>query len=98
MLGAADGLVLPGVGAFPAAMRNLRELGLERRCASAAPRGTPLLGICLGMQLLFERSEELEPTAGLGLIAGRGHAAATRAGCGSRTSAGTRCASSARRR
>jgi glutamine amidotransferase len=66
----ADGLVIPGVGAFPSAMRNLRELSLiEPLCARAA-EGTPVLGICLGMQLLFHRSIELEPTQGLGLLAG----------------------------
>jgi imidazole glycerol-phosphate synthase subunit HisH len=66
----ADGLVLPGVGAFPLAMRNLNELGLAELIRERVGHGTPLLGICLGMQLLFERSEELEPTDGLGLIAG----------------------------
>jgi imidazole glycerol-phosphate synthase subunit HisH len=67
----ADGLVVPGVGAFPLAMRNLRELGLVELLRERAARGTPLLGICLGMQLLFERSEELGETDGLGVIAGR---------------------------
>jgi imidazole glycerol-phosphate synthase subunit HisH len=66
----ADGLVVPGVGAFPRAMHNLAELGLIDLLRQRAAAGTPLLGICLGMQLLFERSEELEPTAGLGLIGG----------------------------
>ena len=65
-----DGLVLPGVGAFPKAMRNLRELGLVELIQSRVEQGTPLLGICLGMQLLFEHSDELAPTHGLGLIAG----------------------------
>jgi glutamine amidotransferase len=69
-LAAADGLVVPGVGAFPLAMRNLNELGLSKLLLAAARLGTPLLGVCLGMQLLFERSEELEDTPGLGLIAG----------------------------
>ena len=69
-LRAADGLVLPGVGAFPLAMHNLRELGLAELIRERAGHGTPLLGICLGMQLLFDGSEELEPTAGLGLLAG----------------------------
>jgi glutamine amidotransferase len=69
-LGGCDGLVLPGVGAFPLAMRNLRELGLAQLIAERVTAGVPLLGICLGMQLLFERSEELEPTDGLGLIGG----------------------------
>ena len=60
--------MLPGVGAFPAGDANLRALGLVERRARAPPR--PLLGVCLGMQLLFERSEEIEPTDGLGLIPG----------------------------
>ena len=62
--------MVPGVGAFPLAMRNLRELGLTALIREQAAGATPILGICLGMQLLFERSEELEPTAGLGLIRG----------------------------
>ena len=65
-----DGLVLPGVGAFPLAMRNLHKLGLVEPIREWVGDGTPLLGICLGMQLLFDRSEELEPTDGLGLIPG----------------------------
>jgi glutamine amidotransferase len=69
-LGGCDGLVLPGVGAFPLAMRNLRELGLIEPIREWVGGGTPLLGICLGMQLLFDRSEELEPTDGLGLLPG----------------------------
>lgn len=66
----ADGLVVPGVGAFPLAMANLDQLGLGRLICSRAADGTPILGICLGMQLLFEHSEELKPTSGLGLIPG----------------------------
>ncbi len=69
-LRAADGLVLPGVGAFPQAMRNLNELGLQDLILECVDRGTPLLGICLGMQLLFDSSEELGGAAGLGLIPG----------------------------
>jgi glutamine amidotransferase len=67
---AADGVVVPGVGAFPRAMRNLRELGLDELIVERAAAGVPVLGICLGMQLLFERSVELEPTDGLGLLRG----------------------------
>jgi glutamine amidotransferase len=67
---AADGLVLPGVGAFPLAMRRLQSLGLDELIRTCTARGTPLLGICLGMQLLFDSSEELEVTAGLGLLRG----------------------------
>jgi imidazole glycerol-phosphate synthase subunit HisH len=65
-----DGLVLPGVGAFPTAMRRLNELGLSDLLRAETEQGRPLLGICLGMQLLFERSEELEPADGLGLVPG----------------------------
>ena len=70
VLAGADGLVVPGVGAFPRAMANLLELGLADVISERAGTGTPVLGICLGMQVLFERSAEFEPTAGLGLIAG----------------------------
>ncbi len=69
-LDACDGLVLPGVGAFPLAMQRLRERGLDEHIRAGAVRGVPLLGICLGMQLLFERSEELEPSDGLGVLGG----------------------------
>ncbi|MGI8428965.1 MAG: imidazole glycerol phosphate synthase subunit HisH [Solirubrobacteraceae bacterium] len=68
---AVDGLVVPGVGAFPLAMRNLHELGLAAVLHDCVARGIPVLGICLGMQLLFEDSDELEPAQGLGLLAGR---------------------------
>lgn len=67
----ADGLLVPGVGAFPRAMQNINELGLGRLLHDAAAEGKPLLGICLGMQLLFESSSELTPTAGLGLLPGK---------------------------
>jgi len=66
----ADALVVPGVGAFPQGMHNLVELGLDERIRAAAAAGTPILGICLGMQLLFERSQEHGLTDGLGLLAG----------------------------
>jgi glutamine amidotransferase len=66
----ADALVVPGVGAFPLAMANLRELGLAELIRERAFQRTPILGICLGMQLLFERSVELGSTAGLGLLDG----------------------------
>jgi glutamine amidotransferase len=69
-LQAADGLVVPGVGAFPLAMSRLTELGLAELIRTRAAAGVPILGICLGMQLLFERSEELQPTAGLALLEG----------------------------
>lgn len=67
---AADGLVLPGVGAFKKAKAALEERQLVGPIQRAAEAGTPLLGICLGMQLLFDRSFEFGDTAGLGLIDG----------------------------
>jgi glutamine amidotransferase len=66
----ADALVVPGVGAFPLAMANLRDLGLDALIRERAADGTPVLGICLGLQLLFDRSLEIEATDGLGLIPG----------------------------
>jgi imidazole glycerol-phosphate synthase subunit HisH len=70
LIAEADGLVVPGVGAFAAAMSSLRAAGLDEAISDAAGRGVPVLGICLGMQLLFERSYELGITDGLGLIGG----------------------------
>jgi glutamine amidotransferase len=67
---AAGGLVLPGVGAFPRAMSNLRELGLDDLVRELVGAGTPMLGICLGMQLAFESSAELGGAEGLGLLSG----------------------------
>jgi imidazole glycerol-phosphate synthase subunit HisH len=67
---AADGLILPGVGAFPAAMRRVRELHLDALVAERLEAGVPVLGICLGMQLLFSSSAENEGAEGLGLLAG----------------------------
>ena len=69
-LRAADGLVVPGVGAFPEAMRRLAAAGLDELVAERATAATPVLGICLGMQLLFESSAELGGAAGLGLLPG----------------------------
>lgn len=67
---AADGIVLPGVGAFPRAMERIGELGIAEPIRAAAAAGVPVLGLCLGMQLLFERSSELGAAAGLGLLDG----------------------------
>ena len=67
---AADGVVLPGVGAFPKAMERIGELGLDRAIHAAAERGQPILGICLGLQLLFESSAEFGGAEGLGLLEG----------------------------
>ena len=67
---AADGVILPGVGAFPAAMRRVRELGLDALVSERLENGTPVLGICLGLQLLFSSSVENEGAEGLGLLAG----------------------------
>ena len=67
---AADFLVLPGVGAFGEAARRLEETGLGEAIRAAAGRGGRVLGICLGMQLLFESSEEGEGSRGLGLLTG----------------------------
>src|SRR5215472_812485 len=70
-LARADGVVLPGVGAFAPALRRLEQGGLGRRLVDLARRGTPLLGVCLGYQLLFDESEEDGRHAGLGLLSGR---------------------------
>jgi glutamine amidotransferase len=66
----ADAVVVPGVGAFPEAMRRLSAAGLDRVIEERAADGAPVLGICLGMQLLFESSAEHEGAAGLGLLPG----------------------------
>ena len=65
-----DGVILPGVGAFPEAMHRLHASGLVSIICEQAQK-KPLLGICLGMQMLFERSYEFEETQGLGLIPGQ---------------------------
>ncbi|EOH92984.1 imidazole glycerol phosphate synthase, glutamine amidotransferase subunit [Enterococcus haemoperoxidus ATCC BAA-382] len=67
---AADGLILPGVGAFSLAMTELKERGLVNVIKETAQKGTPILGVCLGMQLLLEGSMENGFTEGLGLIEG----------------------------
>jgi glutamine amidotransferase len=66
----ADGIVLPGVGAFGPALEKLTAAGLGRRIVELARRGTPILGVCLGYQLLFEESMEHGRHQGLGLLPG----------------------------
>ncbi len=66
-----DKLILPGVGAFADAMEHLQERGMDTAVKEFATSGKPLLGICLGMQLLFESSEEFGKSEGLGLIEGK---------------------------
>jgi glutamine amidotransferase len=68
---AADKVVLPGVGAFGDGVRGLRARGLDDAICEAAARGTPLLGICVGMQVLFDVGEERGQHRGLGLLPGR---------------------------
>jgi len=70
-LEAAQGVVLPGVGAFGDGMAQLRAAGFVPALEALAAAGKPLLGICLGMQLLFEESEEMGRFTGLGLLPGR---------------------------
>ena len=67
----AKALVLPGVGAFGACMKALSERGFDRLVVERVAEGTPLLGVCVGMQLLFEESEEFGRTLGLGLLSGK---------------------------
>ncbi|MBO8164360.1 MAG: imidazole glycerol phosphate synthase subunit HisH [Brevibacillus sp.] len=64
------GLILPGVGAFGDAMKNIRQAGLDQALKEYTENGGPLLGICLGMQLLFDHSEEHGSHQGLGLLPG----------------------------
>jgi imidazole glycerol-phosphate synthase subunit HisH len=66
----ADGVILPGVGAFPKAMARIRELGHDRLVGERIRRGAPVLGICLGLQLLFDFSSEGDGAEGLGLLPG----------------------------
>ncbi|HEX3608897.1 MAG TPA: imidazole glycerol phosphate synthase subunit HisH [Solirubrobacterales bacterium] len=66
----ADGLILPGVGAFPRAMERIRERGLDELIAERRDAGAPILGICLGLQLLFDSTTELGGAEGLGLLGG----------------------------
>jgi glutamine amidotransferase len=70
-LAEADGLILPGVGAFPRAIENLRALGLDELLRERLAAGTPVLGICLGMELALDSSEELGGATGLGFVPGQ---------------------------
>jgi glutamine amidotransferase len=67
----ADAVVLPGVGAFGACMRALRASRLDRVALDAVDRGTPFLGVCVGMQLLYDGSDEDPDEKGLGIVSGR---------------------------
>ncbi len=69
-IAAADGVVLPGVGAFPRAMEAVRARGLDELVRERVGAGVPVIGLCLGMQLLFESSDEHEGEQGLGLLGG----------------------------
>jgi glutamine amidotransferase len=71
VIDAAEGVVLPGVGAFGRCMENLLAAGLEEPVRKAAQSGKPFLGICVGMQILFEESEEFGPVRGLGILPGK---------------------------
>lgn len=66
----SSGIILPGVGAFPDAMENLKEKALDKALKEAVSKGIPTLGICLGMQLLFEKGEEVRDCEGLGFFKG----------------------------
>ena len=66
----AEKVILPGVGAFGDAMENLKRAGLDEVIRRVAAKGTPFMGICLGLQLLFERSDEAPGVEGLGLLEG----------------------------
>ena len=68
---AADKVILPGVGAFGDAMEKIRRYGLDEVIRQVVDRGTPFLGICLGLQLLFEESEESPGARGLGILKGK---------------------------
>lgn len=68
---AADHVILPGVGSFGDAMERIRAYGLDKTISEVVSKGTPFLGICLGLQLMFEESEESKGVKGLGLLKGK---------------------------
>lgn len=65
-----DGAILPGVGSFPEAMKHIKELELDVSISDFIHSGKPFLGICLGFQLLFDKSDEIKDTLGLGIVSG----------------------------
>lgn len=67
----SDGIILPGVGAFPDAMKNMTQKGLDKVIIKCHDKGIPILGICLGMQLMFEEGEEVTKCKGLSLFKGK---------------------------
>ncbi|WP_251859613.1 imidazole glycerol phosphate synthase subunit HisH [Clostridium sp. Marseille-Q2269] len=67
----SDGVILPGVGAFPDAINNIRENGIDKILKEVVKKDKPLLGICLGMQLLFQESKEIKNCEGLGFFKGK---------------------------
>ena len=67
----SSGIIVPGVGAFPDAMENLKNTGMDKVIINAAKENKPLLGICLGMQLFFESSDEGTLNSGLGILKGK---------------------------
>ena len=71
LIAAADGIVLPGVGAFGRCMEAMRASGLDRVAIDAIEADRPFLGICIGMQMLYESSEEAPDVRGLGVLKGR---------------------------
>ena len=67
----SDGIILPGVGAFPDAIEHIKSIGMDKVLRKAVDEGKPLLGICLGMQLLFEKGYEVKECDGLGFLKGK---------------------------
>jgi imidazole glycerol-phosphate synthase subunit HisH len=70
-LDSLDAFILPGVGSFKEAMNNMRKSGMDKALVEEVKKGKPLFGICLGLQLLFDWSEEFGETKGLGILNGR---------------------------